>query len=254
MFSEKYSNAYPMFLASVRGTPYHIQLSVLAESPASILVKETILDYTHRFGNSEVKENTKEYTPEEYIKFALRVQSNIEENREKVYNKNLDNTFYNVLQNDLLKPILTGAFASIVNTIKKVLPESVSYPSNPRDKTVRISYKFVNDEKDTFKNPNCTFYGRFDLHRIIRELPKGQTVADYETVCDLYKSHRFYYIIIKNFANDVYCTIKIKKDNFVRERLYEIAKGDSFEDSLKPIICKLLGYRPRIETFPKSIL
>ena len=255
MFSEKYPNAYPIFLASVRGTPFHIQLAVLSESPTSILVKETFLDYTHRFGDSVVKERTKEYTLEEYVNFALRVQSNIKENREKVYNKNLDNTFYNVVQNDLFRPgILTEPFASIVKNIKKLLPQTVSYPSWPIDRTVRILYHFVHTENDAYINPNCTFYGRFDVLNALRELPKGQTVGDYETVCDLYKSHRFYYIIIKNFANDLYCTIKIKKDNLVRERLYEIVKTDGLEDSLKPILRKLLGYEPRMEKWPKSIL
>lgn len=254
MFSEKYPNAYPIFLASVRGTPYHIQLSVLTEDP--ILVKETFLDYTHRFDNSEVRTNTKEYTPKDYLEFVLKVQSNIVENREKVYNKNLDNTFYNVVQNELFKPLITGAFASIVKTLEQVLPSTVSYPSWPAEKTVRISYNFVHDEDDTYSNPNCTFYGRFDLHKILREVPEGQTVGDYETVCDLYKSNRFYYIIIKNFVNDMYCTVKIKKDNLIRDRLYEIVKNndnDVYKD-IKPILSKLLGYEPRMEKYPKSIL
>jgi hypothetical protein len=254
MFIDEYPNAYPIFLASVRGTPYHIQLAVLSADAKSIFVKETILDYTHRFGNSTVKENTKEYTLEDYLNFALRVQSNIVEKRGKVYDKKLDNTFYNVVQNELFKPLISDAFASIVKTLEQVLPTTVSYPSWPAEKTVRISYNFVHDKDDDFRNPDCTFYGRFDVLNALRELPKGQTVADYETVCDLYKSSRFYYIIIKNFANDFYCTIKIKKDNLVRDRMYEIAKADGLEDSLKPILYKLLNYRPRMEKFPKSIL
>ena len=254
MFSQKYPDAYPIFLASIRGTPYHIQLAVLTKNPTSIFVKETILDYTHRFGNSTVKENTKEYTFEEYLNFALRVQSNIVEKREKVYDKKLDNTFYNVVQNDLFRPVLTDPFASIVKNIKKLLPEKVSYHSWPIDRTVRILYHFVHSENESYVNPNCTFYGRFDVLKVLRELPKGQTVADCETVCDLYKSHRFYYIIIKNFANNLYCTIKIKKDNLVRDRMYEIAKTDGLDDNLKPILYKLLGYKPRTEKLPRSFL
>ena len=62
------------------------------------------------------------------------MQSNIVEKREKVYDKKLDNTFYNVVQNDLFRPVLTDPFASIVKNIKKLLPEKVSYHSWPHRK------------------------------------------------------------------------------------------------------------------------
>jgi hypothetical protein len=254
MIDKEYENAYPIFLASVRGTPYHIQLAVLKEDP--ILVKETFLDYTHRFGNSEVRTNTKEYSPQEYLAFVQKIQYNIVEKRGKEHDKDLDNTFYNVVQNELFKPLITGHFSSIVKTLEQVLPTTVSYPCVPTEKTVRISYNFVHDKDDDFRNPDCTFIGRFDVLKALRELPKGQTVADYETVCDLYKSHRFYYIVIKNFVNDMYCTVKIKKDNLVRDRLYEIVKTndkDAYKD-IKPLLSKLLGYEPRMEKWPKSFL
>jgi len=256
MIDKEYENAYPIFLASVRGTPYHIQLSVLTEEP--ILVKETLLDYTHRFGNSEVRTNTKEYTPKEYLAFVQKIQSNIVEKRNKVHDKDLDNTFYNVVQNELFKPLITGHFSSIVKTLEQVLPTTVSYPSWPAEKTVRISYNFVHDKDDDYRDPDCTFYGRFDFKRILKEVPEDNlwTAGDYDTVCDLFRSNRFYYIIIKNFANDMYCTVKIKKDNLVRDRLYEIVKTNDKDayKVIKPILNKLLGYEPRMEKWPKSFL
>jgi hypothetical protein len=158
----------------------------------------------------------------------------------------------------LFKPLITGHFSSIVKTLEQVLPTTVSYPCVPAEKTVRISYNFVHDKDDDYRDPDCTFYGRFDFKRILKEVPEDNlwTAGDYDTVCDLFRSNRFYYIIIKNFANDMYCTVKIKKDNLVRDRLYEIVKTNDKDayKVIKPILNKLLGYEPRMEKWPKSFL